>query len=98
MGKKSHYLSYEWLGSNPEVTVEGQSKENYPCSYLIGKNKTVKANAFKKILYHNLYPGIDAEYVFPKGKEGLKYSLIIHPGADISQVKLSYTGAKTIKN
>src|SRR5690606_15191260 len=44
---------------------------------------------YKKLLYKNLYPGIDVEYVFhPEG--GLKYSLIVHPGADVSKVKMRY--------
>src|SRR5262249_42181428 len=45
-----------------------------------------------KIIYKNLYPGIDVEYIMPEGKKGLEYSLIVHPGADISVVKMQWSG------
>ena len=65
-------------------------------------NKTIKTDVYRKMIYHNLYPGIDAVYTFPTDegnvkKYGIKYSLIVHPGADLSQVKLRYTGVKSYK-
>ncbi|HXP51695.1 MAG TPA: hypothetical protein VN922_17190, partial [Bacteroidia bacterium] len=53
-------------------------------------------NIFRKIVYHDIYPGIDIEYSFIEGKAGIKYSLIVHPGADISLVKLVYNGAEDL--
>ena len=50
----------------------------------------VKAHAYKKLIYHNLYPGIDMEFYFPEDKKGFEYSFIIHPGADVSQLKMQY--------
>ena len=53
----------------------------FSCSQLIDNV------SFKKIIYRNLYPDIDVEYVFHP-EDGIKYSLILHPGADISKVKM----------
>jgi hypothetical protein len=80
-----------WLGSNPdaEIIASGESY-NY---YTFGEKgfENVKARGYKKILYKNLYPDIDVEYTIPE-KGGIKYTIILHPGADASKVKMEYTG------
>lgn len=48
-----------------------------------------------KITYKNLYPGIDVEYIF-HAVEGIKYSFIIHPGADASMIQMKYSGNKKL--
>ncbi|MGP8216620.1 MAG: T9SS type A sorting domain-containing protein [Bacteroidia bacterium] len=106
-GKNSRYTEHTaivnkvavlWEGSNPDVTIEASGKQSYFNSYSAPDNKgTIKADVFTKITYKNLYPGIDVEYVFPgEGKEGIKYTVIVHPGADLSVVKLNYVGAKDL--
>ncbi|MGP8216114.1 MAG: gliding motility-associated C-terminal domain-containing protein [Bacteroidia bacterium] len=89
----THYLDAEWENSNPAVTVTAEQRADYYYTYPSGKNGTIKANIFRKIVYHNLYPGIDVAYYFPENKDGYEYDIIVHPGADISQVKLHYDGA-----
>ncbi len=93
---KIHFLELKWEGAGSGTTMEPADKQDYFFSYPSGKNSSVRTGGFKKIIYHNLYPGIDAEYFFPKGKEGIKYTLIIHPGADVSLVKLSYSETRKI--
>jgi gliding motility-associated-like protein len=85
------YLSGEWEGANPQVNIEPTDELNYYYTYPKGKNSTIKTNIYQRIKYNNIYPGIDIEYEFPKDKEGIKYSIIVHPGADISLVKLKYS-------
>src|SRR6185437_13532998 len=91
-----HFLSAHWEGSNPDVTAEGQEERSDYYTYPVGKT-TLVVNIFKKITYHHLYQGIDAEFTFPKDKSGFEYALIVHPGADLSQVKLKYKGTKSIQ-
>ncbi|HSY76137.1 MAG TPA: SprB repeat-containing protein, partial [Bacteroidia bacterium] len=69
----------------------------YFYSYPIGKSSSINVNIFKKIVYHDIYPGIDIEYSFITGQPGIKYSLIVHPGADASVIKLRYSGTPNIK-
>ncbi|MBI3502885.1 MAG: gliding motility-associated C-terminal domain-containing protein [Bacteroidetes bacterium] len=83
-----HYLSVEWLNANPNV----QTISEEPVSFYYSYGKNTKASAYKKIIYKNLYPNIDAVYEFPEGKEGVKYSLILHPGANPSDVKMKWSG------
>lgn len=47
---------------------------------------------FNKIIYHNIYDGIDVEFVTTQQKE-FEYNFIIHAGADLNKLALHYTGA-----
>lgn len=85
-----HYFAYQWENSSPDVTLEAKDELSYPYVYQTGPSSSMKVNIFRKIVYHNIYPGIDIEYSFEKGKQGIKYSVIVHPGAEASVVKLKY--------
>lgn len=92
------YLHITWEGANPDVKIIAEEKVSYYHTYPNPVDPTgsscLKASAYKKIIYKNLYPNIDLEYIFPEGKGGVKYSLILHPGADPSRIKMKYAGAK----
>src|ERR1035441_8271635 len=75
-----YYLTTLWDGANPNPTIVTGDKQSYYFTYPKGTHETYYANAFKKITYENLYPGIDVEYTFPEGSSNLKYTLIVHPG------------------
>jgi hypothetical protein len=86
---ESYYLYARWENKSPEMTIEPLEKsEGY---FTFGQEKYT-ANGYKKLLYKNIYPGIDVEYFIPGDSSGIEYNLIVHPGADISQVKLTYSG------
>lgn len=92
-----HILSAEWENTNPSVTVEAQKRQSAYYTYPKGKASTIKASIYKKLIYHNLYPGIDVEYSFPDDKDNaIEYALIVHPGADYSVAKLRYYGAEKL--
>jgi len=88
---EKYYVNMHWVGSNANarITVSEQS-EGY---YTFGEKgfENIKAKGYKKLVYTDLYPGIDVEYTISK-KGGFKYSLIVHPGADLSKVKMQYSG------
>ncbi len=87
-----HYLNLTWEGSNPDVQIEVQELQQQYYTYPKGTKDTYKVRVFKKLIYRNIYPGIDIEYGFPgTGKTGLKYTVVVHPGADLSIVKLRYS-------
>lgn len=51
---------------------------------------------FQKVLYKNIYPGIDLEFLCAANENkssGFKYNFIIHPGANINDIQLAYAGA-----
>jgi len=102
---ETHYLSAMWEGANPNVTIEALQPQTYYYTYTLGSAAAkpihnIKAEVYKEIIYRNLYPGIDVDYTFPadndKNRGTIKYTLIMHPGADISKVKLKYSGADNV--
>ncbi len=86
-----------WDGSNPNIEIISENPtENYFNYYnpIINKDKIIgNVKGFKKITYKNVYPFIDIEYTLHP-TEGIKYSYILHPGANPSMIKMSYAGAK----
>lgn len=93
---KHHILQLEWVGANSDVAIEGNDVQSYYYTYPNKKDNgktSLKASCFKKITYKNLYPFIDVEYILPD-KGGIKYSIILRPGADLSSVKMLYKNAK----
>ncbi len=104
MGKKEfeyesveefHEISFE--GANALATITTDNEVNWYYNFTITGNVPVKANAYRKLTYLNLYPGIDMEFYFPEDKQGFEYSFIVHPGADISQIKIQFPLNKGIQ-
>ena len=96
----SELVHAEWVGSNPDVEVIAENKVNFHYSYAMRVGNTKECEnenyipGFTKLTYKNLYDNIDVEYIIhPDG--GFKYSVIVHPGGDPSQVKLEYNSAHT---
>ncbi|HEV2478417.1 MAG TPA: hypothetical protein VGS79_02085, partial [Puia sp.] len=62
-------------------------------NYFIGRDPSKWASncrVFQGVTYKNLYPNIDVRYYTNNGQ--LKYDIIVHPGGDISKVRMNYTG------
>ena len=54
----------------------------------------VNCKVYQGVTYHDLYPGIDIRYYTNNGQ--LKYDLIIHPGADVSRIRMRYDGVNRL--
>jgi len=91
--KSTQYIDIEWLGSNQNTSIVAENKQSTYYSYVTNVSnenpQTIFCDGYSKITYKNLYPNIDVEYVFHP-ENGIKYNLLLHPGADISQVKMKY--------
>ncbi|MBI2268805.1 MAG: hypothetical protein HYU69_00445 [Bacteroidetes bacterium] len=93
---KVYGLDMNWLNANPDVKIVAEDiSADYFTYGFKENNKTVKAFGYKKLTYKDLYPGIDVEYVFHK-TTGIKYSFILHPGADPSDIRMHYGNAKEV--
>ncbi|MFN0276003.1 MAG: PKD domain-containing protein [Chitinophagales bacterium] len=76
-----------------EKTIQSRSYNNY----FIGKDQSKwasKVYSFAEITYKEIYPGIDLK-IYSRGKN-FKYDFIVHPGADIKNIKLRYEGLDNI--
>jgi gliding motility-associated-like protein len=80
-----------WVGAgHTNIRVEASEKQSH--YFTFGEAK-YNSNTFKKITYKNVYKNIDIEYTIPEDKpHGIKYSLILHPGANPEDVKILYSG------
>jgi gliding motility-associated-like protein len=93
-----HYLAMDWVGANPHPFVEALDKTPfYFCSAEAGDPaKAVNfIPGFQRLVYHDLYPGIDLEFAFHPDK-GIKYTLRSRPGVDISVFSLHYSGQEDL--
>lgn len=88
-------ITMEWIGANENIEI---IREEKTFDYHTYGMLTEKAYGYKKIIYKNIYEGIDVVYSFTNNnKLGFEYSLIVQPGADLSKVKMLYGGdVKTI--
>ncbi|MGP8214638.1 MAG: gliding motility-associated C-terminal domain-containing protein [Bacteroidia bacterium] len=93
-----HFFSVTWEGANSDVEITAEDEVSFYYCYPLNDKHTTIAHAFKKLLYKNLYQGIDIEYSFPDDKSGIEYSIIVHPGADLSKVILTYPDAISSKD
>lgn len=85
-----HYVTMNWVGSNSGVEIISSEKQGHYFTY---GGPEYDSYAFKKIIYKNVFDKIDIEYVIPEDKtHGIKYSVILHPGADVNDIKIKYSG------
>lgn len=88
-------LCAQWLNANPNVEIVAEDKNSFYHSYTFKNFAGIEENkcfipSFKKVTYKNLYPNIDVVYELHP-QSGIKYSVIVYPGGDVSQVKLKYS-------
>jgi predicted SpoU family rRNA methylase len=92
-------VELEGCNSNPEIN-KGNPSDDILNFYTGGKVSGIcGVHQYGEITYKNIYPGIDLVFR-PDNSENeitsAKYDFIIHPGADISLIKLRYLGAKEL--
>lgn len=86
-----------FIGSNPDVVIDGLERLSYNNNYFLGRNSDswwTNVPNYSGIIYRNIYPGIDLQYYWKEGS--LKYDFIINSGADINQIKIKIEGAENI--
>ncbi len=93
-GSTGFILKYKFMGSD-HVEPIGQDLLPHYNNYFHGDDKTAwyagVAN-YNSVVYENLWDSIDLRYYFTK--DGLKYDLILHPGADPDDIKIKISGIK----
>ena len=88
-------VQVRFKGASPQPTLEGEDRLDAAANFLIGnREQDWKTNlpVYRKILYRNLYPGIDMTY----GGAGLsiKSEFLVAPGADPNQIRLDYSDGR----
>jgi gliding motility-associated-like protein len=91
---QSELIDVKWIGANENVEVIAEAQVPHYCSFAqknedesMGNVNNVKG--FQKIIYKNIYDFTDIEYII-HSNGGIKYNIILHPGADPSKIQLEY--------
>ncbi|MDD3878127.1 MAG: gliding motility-associated C-terminal domain-containing protein [Bacteroidales bacterium] len=98
---KSDYIYVKWIDANPEVNIIAEDvMPDYHTYSMLGEDRESYSDirnikGFKKITYTNLYPNIDVVFEFHPS-DGIKYSVILKPGSDATQLKMGYTSDREL--
>ncbi len=77
-----------------QVTPVGGERQDYRYNFIHGADPeewVSGVRSYSEVWYRDLYDGIDLRY--QDTPSGLKYDLIVHPGADVSDIGIAYEGA-----
>jgi hypothetical protein len=91
-------LRMQFAGANPTPKVVGREPLPGHVNYLIGKDPSrwhTHVPTYGKIAYEGVYPGVDLVYYGNHNQ--LEYDFVVAPGADPSNIKLSFKGADKIE-
>jgi hypothetical protein len=94
-------VDFENCNSNAQVVTSNKMEGCSNYYYAHCPQGITKINSYNTVIQKNIYNNIDVKYYGGKSAAGgLKYDILVNPGADADQIKLKYSGAKgvTLKN
>ena len=89
-----HRIDISFVNSNPNAIITAsESASDYINYYTTGTTEQGVTNVhhYKKVLYQNIYPNIDVEFVLNENK--FKYNFIVHPNGNVNDIQLKFDGA-----
>lgn len=100
---KMEDISMTWVDANEGLSIlpEGRVADYFNFSVKTPGKEDYKAynevKAYEYITYRNIYPNIDIKYEMHP-VDGVKYSVILHPGADLTYVRMLYDHALSLED
>lgn len=91
-------LNAQFIGASQETEPVGAGRQAHYTNYYIGgdpESWRTHVPSYDRVIYPDLYPGIDLEYRFEGGN--LKYDIVVEPGADPSTVAIRYEGVSSVE-
>jgi len=90
-------VKLDFVGANPNVRPEGMDPTPAVISYFTGPRSEWKTGlkTYASLIYRDLWPGIDLVYTGTASR--MKYTFLVHPGADPSRIRLAYRGATGVR-
>ena len=88
------------VGGNAKGRVVGLDELPGRSNYFIGNDpKKWRTNvpSYARVKYEGVYPGVDLVYYGDLEGGRLEYDFVVAPGADPSQIKLSFAGAEGVR-
>ncbi len=96
MGDSEH-LRMRLVGGSPTPEVVGVDEIAARSNYLAGSDPSawaVDVPMYRKIIYRDVYPGIDLAYY---GDGDLEFDFIVGPGADAGAIEIDFDGAASVE-
>ncbi|MCX6251719.1 MAG: hypothetical protein NTX61_13320 [Bacteroidetes bacterium] len=93
-----HRIDIDLENSNPNPTIIPSDPSPDYLNYYTSSappEGIKNVRKYAKITYKEIYPGIDLE-CFTTKEHGYKYNFVIHPGANIRDIRLKITGPENI--
>lgn len=95
-GVRVHRVDILFRGAKADAVIEAQHPGAGYINYYMAENGSgiTGVRHFNKVVYRNIYKGIDVEFVADQSKQSrFKYNFIVHPGADLRDIQLGIEGA-----
>jgi hypothetical protein len=88
-------MEVELIGANPDAIIIKEQPSPYYEQYNTLGFRNLKASAFSKIVYKDIYPKID--WVLYVEGDYLKHEFHVHPGGQYSDIQLKYNGTESLQ-
>lgn len=95
---RHHAVRLRFLSAMEGTRTSGDLPLDMRFHWFLGDDPTHWASdtrAMTRVTLHDVAPGCDA--VFREGRRGLKYDLVLKPGADPASIRIAYEGAEAVR-
>ncbi len=92
---RTYRMDVTLVGANPNAEVDAVNQGGYSERYYQPDMAGVVAHSWQKIVYREIYPNID--WVLYTRNGILEYDFVVHPGGKVSDIRLRYDGAGSLK-
>src|SRR5713226_6909715 len=96
--EKSTVLRMKFAGANPTPQIVGMDQLPGKSNYFIGNDPAkwrTNVPNYAKVKYEDIYPGVDL--VMYGNQRQLEYDLVVAPGADPHNIRLTFEGARQMR-
>jgi Beta-propeller repeat len=93
-GERGQALELRFLGANPKTEPIAADRGIGRVNYLTGSEHQSNLATYGRLVYRDLWPGIDMVFRGTAGK--LTYEFRLRPGAQVSDIRLAYAGARAV--
>lgn len=94
---RSHAYKVKFANSNPQPQVIFEKPMEGYENFFLGNDPSrwaTHCRQYQAVTYKNVYPNVDVRYYVANDR--LKYDIVVHPGADMSRIKLQYEGVEKL--
>lgn len=94
---KHHAVRMRFVSAGTNTTTQAEEPMSGRFNYFLGNDPDrwgANARSFGRLVMNDVAPGSKA--IFHRGRAGLKYDLVVDPGADPAAIAIAYDGADDV--